>query len=138
MIAAEGKGGGNSHGDVAEDGHDLVDVDTVVASEVDEVVDAAVEGVVEGGADEVGTGYPHCDILVLSCATCTLAQRKTATATAITPKAIRMVQGLSETSSLAISGWSLRIIFRLTRCDSSPFTCPNLLFGLLFRSYMCS
>ena len=42
MVSKEGERAGQSHGDVAERGHDFVDVDVGVPSEVGEVVDTAV------------------------------------------------------------------------------------------------
>ena len=47
MVSKKGERTGQSHWDVAQGGHDFVDVDVGVSAEVGEVVDTAVQGVVE-------------------------------------------------------------------------------------------
>lgn len=54
VVAAEGDGAGQSHGDVAEHGHEFIEGHVAASAVVREVVDAAVEGVVEESSDEVG------------------------------------------------------------------------------------
>ena len=74
VVSKEGEGAGQSHGDVAERGHDFVDVDVGVPSEVGEVVDTAVQGVVEQSSEQIGVEEHEPDWQILNEVGVTLAR----------------------------------------------------------------
>lgn len=54
VIPTEGNGTRDTHGNVAEHGHDLVKGHVAASAVVSEIVDAAMKGVVEEPSDEIG------------------------------------------------------------------------------------
>ncbi len=74
VVSKEGERAGQSHGDVAERGHDFVDVDVGVPSEVGEVVDTAVQGVVEQSSKQIGVEEHEPDWQILNEVGVTLAR----------------------------------------------------------------